>query len=94
MKPFAEMTDEEKEVSHKRYFSQHIMRLSSGRFALMTSFSNAIGIQQQAIGTLAELEPLIVVPDLAKIRERQYTPPPRVEMTGAQLSDLDLELDL
>ena len=87
---FADLTDEEKEITHKRYFSQHIMRLSSGRFALMTSFSNAIGIKPQAIGTLEELEPLIVVPEPGQYRDRILA----AQIPNSRFSSLDVEITL
>lgn len=88
-KTWAECTDEEKEVNHLRYFAQHIMRLSSGRFALLTSFTNATGIRPIAIGTLTELEEFIRVPkpDLqgAAVPRPPRPIPPTLDLGGIDL---------
>lgn len=53
------MTDEELEARSGKYNCDRIIRLSTGRFALFSPWSNREGIPLVVIGELEELGPLI-----------------------------------
>lgn len=92
-RPFEEKSADEREAQHLRYFAQHIMRLSSGQFALYSMFTNEVGLKCVAIGTLAELEPFIVVPSPQTYQTRTIVERP-VRPLPAAFDDLELDLDL
>ena len=54
------MTPETAEASAIRYNISRIVRLSTGRFAVFSPWTNDDGIDLLAIGTLAEIEPMIL----------------------------------
>ncbi len=54
------MPDDEAEALSYKYHGCNILRLSSGTFALFLPWTNAEGMPLVFIGTLAEIEPLIM----------------------------------
>ncbi len=54
------MDDNEAEALSYKYHGCNIIRLSSGAFALFLPWTNAEGMPLVYIGTLAEIEPLIM----------------------------------
>jgi hypothetical protein len=65
------MTDEEIEAANTKYWTSGIVRLSSGRYAIFDPFTNDDGMPLRAIGTLAELEPLIPLASDVQLYARQ-----------------------
>jgi len=54
------MNDDETEALSYKYHGCNILRLSSGAFALFLPWTNAEGMPLVFIGTMAEIEPLIM----------------------------------
>ncbi len=54
------MNEDETEAASFKYHGCNILRLSSGAYALFLPWTNAEGMPLVYIGTLAEIEPLIM----------------------------------